>query len=152
MPSEGEFLCVLIGAATSVSYPLFAGAPPADVVAAAPAPAQFVWNTPFFLDMLILFCLGVIGGLLSLVGLPIPVRDFKGGMVRVLVAGAFAALATGLLLSYLPVNGANPAVRCGIGAFMGFISYPGILWLGKYGMGWLLRRLGLEDKRPEDRQ
>jgi hypothetical protein len=146
-----HFLVALIGGISSMTFPLFTSAEPAPIAQAAP-PAAFVWNTAFFLDMLVIFVLGLIGGLLSIVGLPIPVRSFKEGCVRVLVAGAVAAVATGLMLSYLPVDGGNPAVRCGVGALMGFLSYPLIRLVGERGVGWLMKYLKVpEDKTGGDR-
>jgi hypothetical protein len=149
-----HFLVAAIGAVSSVIMPLFSGVMTyaAVPVAQAAPPAAFVWNTAFFLDMLVIFVLGLIGGLLSIVGLPIPVRTFKEGCVRVLVAGAVAAVATGLMLSYLPVDGGNPAVRCGVGALMGFLSYPLIRLVGERGVGWLMKYLKVpEDKTGGDR-
>lgn len=142
-----HFLVALIGGVSSVVMPLFAGVPPdaaVPVAQAAPPPAAFVWNTDFFLDMLIIAILGFIGGAISIVGLPIPVKSFKEGCVRVLIAGAVAAVTTGMLISYLPVDGGNPAVRCGFGACMGFLSYPLIRLAGERGVGWLLKWLRVD--------
>lgn len=144
-----HIICTLFGASSPLLIPLFLG----DSVAAAPVIAQanppgnvvFVWNWPFFWDFMILACIGFVGGAVALVAQPIPMRDYRDGVVRVLIAGAVTAVSTGLLMAVsFPEAAANPAIRAGVGGFTGFFSYPLVLWLGKLRIkdiiDWIFRR------------
>jgi hypothetical protein len=138
------FVCTVVSAATPWLLPLVILTPVPVPVAQAggAAPEVIVVNWPAVQFFLVLTALGMIGGAISLVRNPLPIRSFWDGFGRVLLGGAVSSLLAGVVLHYV-FGASNPAVITAVGGFVGFISYPLVLWGHKYALGWFLKKLNV---------
>jgi hypothetical protein len=138
------YFCTLLSAAVPWLLPLFFPPPPDSPVAATVAqPAQvIVWNWPAVQLYLVLIALGMIGGAVSLVGNPIPVKSIREGVARVLLGGAVSSILAGMVL-YYAFGTDNPAVITAVGGFLGFVSYPLVLYGHKYALLMFLRKINV---------
>lgn len=133
-------LCTVIGSLAPLTFPLFV----ANV-----GPVGVMWNWGVVANLLVFATVGIVGGALSIIAWPLSGNKFGQGAVRVLTGSAVSALLTGALLSMIPGT-PNPAIWMAVGGFMGFISYPLVLWGGKNGLSLFLNKMSLPTTPAEE--
>lgn len=106
---------------------------------------------PVLQSFIVTAILGMIGGAIALVRNPLPVRSFWDGFGRVLLGGAVSSLLAGIILMFV-VGSNNPAVVTAIAGFIGFVSYPLVLWGHSNALGLFLKKLNVptgEDQKTD---
>lgn len=101
------------------------------------------WTWAFVLDELILGGIGLAGGFLSLIA--IPFKTTRDAVVRVVCGGFFSCLFAGAIIIWVGLATSHPSIRMAIAGLSGFLSYPVLIWLGRNGLAWVLKRLGIAD-------